>query len=309
MRSARLLVGLTACVLVQIVAGEAYGQAWLQKKDGYYLKFVGSYFYTEEEFNFRGNRQAIDAENLTTSNNSFREIAFTGYAEYGLFKNVTVIAELPFKIVTTKETITPIVGAKRRTITRTNANFSDVTLTARFPLLRSRLALSIQGGAKIPLGYDRTPPDELPALGSGYVDGGAALNLGVSFWPVNAYATAGVGYIVRGGPLDDHVVFYGQAGYTFERVFMKIQIDGIKNTTDPPDLAGMTIVQPGRIDQLQFGAQDVLKLLPAVSVRVTNRLQITGEIYHVLWGKNALAGTTYVLGIILANQVSSRPSS
>ena len=300
MRSARLLVGLTACVLVQLVAGEAYGQAWLQKKGGYYLKFVGSYLYTEEEFNFRGDRQAIDAENLTTSNSSFREIAFTGYAEYGLSKNVTLIAELPFKILTTKETLMPF-GTKPRTITRTNANFSDLTLEARIPLLRSRFALSIQGGAKIPLGYDRIPGDGLPALGSGYVDGGAALNLGVSFWPVNAYATAGLGYIVRGGPLNDHVVFYGQAGYTFKRVFIKTQIDGIKNTKDPPDLAGMTIVQPGRIDQLQFGDQDVLKLLPTVSVRVTKRLQITGEIYHVLWGRNALTGTTYVLGIVLAN--------
>jgi len=40
------------------------------------------------------------------------------------------------------------------------------------------------------------------------------------------------------------------------------------------------------------------KLIPVVSYSLSERFQLTGEMYHVLGGKNTLAGTTYALGII-----------
>ena len=160
------------------------------------------------------------------------------------------------------------------------------------------VALSVQAGAKIPLAYSNPPDQGLPALGTGYVDGIAELNLGVSLYPLPAYLSAGAGYVVRGGPLNDEMIFNVQAGYTLRRLFLKLELQGIKNTVDPPDRAGMPVSQPGDVGQLQFGDQDVLKLIPVVSYSLSKRFQITGEMYHVLGGKNTLAGTTYALGII-----------
>jgi hypothetical protein len=292
------LLGLVALLLAQDAAGQAAGQPWVRPKSGYYFKFYGSYFLTEEEYNFRGDRQAIDAENSTTSDASFREIAITAYLEYGITDYLTLVSKLPFRILTTEETLTPIFMATPREITRSTGNFSDLTLHLRAPILQGRLALAVQGGAKIPLGYREVPGQGLPAVGTAHLDGELGMYCGWNFYPVEAYVSAGVAYVARGGELHDQVAYQVQAGYTYRRAFFKLQLDGIESTVAPPDLAGTPVVQPGRVDQLQFGDQNVLKLTPVVSYAVTERLSVTGEAYHVLGGENTLAGTTYAVGVV-----------
>ena len=278
----------------------AFAQAWVQPQGALYLKTSVSALYTEKEFNFRGDRQELFAEELAKTNAAFHNVAVTSYAEYGVFDKLTLVSQLAFVITATRETLRPLPGVSHR-VTRRNTGFGDAWLFARVPLVRKPLAVAVQAGVKTPLGYDRLPANDGPPPGTGRVDGEVQLNTGWSFFPLAAYLSAGAGYRRRGGELHDEVLYNVEAGYRLPRVFFKLRFDGLQNTKDPPDIAGATVVTPlpaGVLNQVIVGDQDIAKLSWEVSVSIRERVSLGVEAFHTMAGKNTVTGTTYSLAVV-----------
>jgi hypothetical protein len=322
MRQVKIMSGWTQCrgavaaaLLLALLAGDVCSQAWLQPKGGYYFKVSGSYLDTDTEFNFTGDRQDVFADDESLSETSFSEFSLTTYFEYGLLDHLTLVASLPIKRITSEETssLGPLLPDAR--VERTSAGPSDLVVSARVPsplrylsplwyLFGDRAAFALQGGVKIPLGYDENPEKNdlpLPPLGTGKVDFEIHETAGLSLYPLPAYLSAGIGFRVRGGELNDEWIFNAEAGYTAGPVFLKLRFDGLQNTIPPPNLSGSTFTSFSAgttVGDIVAGDQDVLKLNPAVAYYVTERFAVNAEVFHVLEGKNTVAGTSFVLGLV-----------
>jgi hypothetical protein len=307
MRLAKIIAGL--CLITALPCGfasVAHAQAWVKDKGTYFLKITGDYFYTEEEFNFKGDRQPIFAEDPSRLDTSFQSVTIRTYLEYGLLSKLTFVMDLPFKVLTSQETQAAGAGFPVRKVTRTNGGFSDLWASLRFPFVQGPSAVALQGGVKIPLGYESEPDNDGPPLGTGEVDGEIFAVFGQSFYPVNGFFQAAVGYRYRGGKFNDEYIYGAELGYTAGRLFMKFRFEGLQNTVTPPDIAGGTVMTPlpgggGAVNNVIVGDKDEFKLLPTLAFFVTENFQITAEAYHVFAGKNTTAGTTYALGIIFMN--------
>ena len=276
--------------------------AWVQSKRAYYLKLSSSYLSTTREFNYRGARLDLFEEHAGFTDGSFLDFNLTTYLEYGLSDRVTVVSNLQYKALRASRTGLVGGGALRyREILHTNG-LADLSLSLRYALLVSPLALSLQGGTKMPLGYDKTPSNDGPPLGSGEVDGEVHVLAGKSLYPLPLYLSADLGYRRRGGRLHDEILYAVEAGYTAGRLLFKVGLDGVENTSTPPDIYGQTVVTPlpgggGVLPDLVVGDQHVAKLSPALIYTLNPGLLLQADAFHVLAGENTLSGTTFALGI------------
>lgn len=271
-------------------------QAWVQPAGGYYVKFGVSYLFTDEELNFEGDRQPFLSSQLSVTEAWFRDVSYTGYVEYGLTDNFTLVATAPVKVLTTRATESAGPGLPSRRATRQNGGLADLWLSVRTPVVREPFVLSVQTGVKVPLGYDERPEldgERLPPLGTSHADGELSIFAGKSLHPWPAYVSGGIGYRKRGGSLRDELPYNLEAGYTAGPMFFKLRLDGVKNTHSPPDLSSP-------VNNAVVGDQDWLKLSPAISYNIVGGFSADFEVFHVLMGKNTLAGTTYSLAVVLA---------
>lgn len=291
-------VALLLAILAILWPSEAEAQAWVLPADGYYLKFSASYLATDEEFDAQGNRREMFADDPLRSGGSFREISVTAYAEYGLRPWLTAVARLPFKVVTSTETVSGQPGFPSVRSEPTNGGFGDVLVSIRTPIIRRPFAMSFQGGTKLPLGYEQEPDNGGPSLGTGDVDVEGHIAIGFSLYPLPAYIGAGAGYRIRGGPLNDELLYDAEAGYTLGRLFLKVRIDGLKNTVgvsaDPGPQAEL-----GTVADIVVGDQDIWKLNTEMAYALNGRIQINTEIFHTLAGRATVAGTTVSLGLVM----------
>jgi hypothetical protein len=282
--------GLLAAVsFVAVAAGSARAGAWLQAPAGYYAKFSVSYLYSETEFDHTGARVPILTSNPLVRAAAYREIDLSTYVEYGVSPRATIVGSLPYKILTSRRTEITELADLIREIDVTNAGFSDLHLGVRTPLVRGHTPVSMEFVGKIPLGYDRSPPNGGPALGSGYADFIGAIMVGTTVR--SAYVSASASYRVRGGPLADDAGFFAQAGGTRGRVSGQALLEGWYSTVPPAPLQVSSTTEPAN--------QDVLKVIASLGVRTGAHAVVAAEIYHVIAGKNTVAGTTAAISLVL----------
>ncbi|RMG67519.1 MAG: hypothetical protein D6715_04625 [Calditrichaeota bacterium] len=289
--------------LVLLLPLALWAGAWPQPKGHYFFKLDVSYLSTDEEFNFQADKIPILGDFPGYGNVEFRDLAVTFYGEYGITSRLTGIVTLPFKR-STNERVEELIPGQGRSVTRTTSGLSDLRLMVRYGLLQLPVAVSLQGGVKIPLGYDEFPDNDGPSLGTSKVDTELSLLIGKSFFPLPIYAWGGGGYRRRSGRFNDEFIFTGEVGLTLGRALVKFNVDGIKNTKRPPDIYGETLVLPlpgggGAFQQFQFGDQDVIKINPGVIVDVSGPLAFQVDVIHVVWGRNMIAGTTASAGLVL----------
>ena len=84
---------------VRVAAG-----AWVQQPGAHYLKLSANYLSTSEEFDHRGERLVILAEDPGFTDASFRDLNATLYGEYGWRQRVSLIASLPLKSLRSSRT-------------------------------------------------------------------------------------------------------------------------------------------------------------------------------------------------------------
>lgn len=277
--------------------------AWGQKKKSYYLKFAASYLRSGKEFNYLGQKQDILGEDASSTNNVFRDFSLIGYFEYGISDRLTVTGNFLFKFLAS-EWISQERYYQGQRFLLNSVGFADLTVSARFVFLDNPLVLSVQPGVVIPLGYDTTPENDGPRLGNGETAFQALLLFGKSLYPLPLYVTGGGGYRARGGELHDEILYNFEAGYSKDRVLVKLYLEGVKNTVAPPDIFGQTIELPlpgggGVTPNILFGDQDYIKLSPSVVYKLNSTLSAQFELTDVLYGKDIISGISYTFGIIL----------
>jgi hypothetical protein len=278
--------------LVALSHSAAFGGAWVQKKQGYFFKLTASYLYTTEEYDNDGNVRGIREGEPGISNTSYKEISATGYLEYGVTNRLTMVANLPFKVVTSARTEETTDGLKRN-VEVVTGGLSDFTLSGRFLLFGKTTPLSIQAGVKLPMGYETTPPDGGAPLGSGKVDVEGWVLGGVGLWPIRAYATGQIGYRIRGGSgIADEYLFQVEGGFTPGNWLAKATLEGVYSEGSADNQESSTLI---------ITNQDVLKLIPTIAYRFHYRFAVGAELIHILTGRNTVAGTTYSVGILLRN--------
>lgn len=294
---------LIATALCALVTPPVRGQAWVKAAGEYYFKVSGSYFETDESYDSAGDKRPISFGLDDRRDTTFRDVTFEAYAEYGLTDYFTLVANLPFKIVTTDEIRSAGGAFEDQRVELTNGGLSDLTLLLRTPLLRRPLALAVQAGVKIPLGYEQEPDNGGPQLGTGEFDGEFHATAGFSLYPIPAYLSGGGGYRLRGGEVfDDQVLYNIEGGYMWGRLFVKVRLDGVLNNGDihdpTPPMMTPDDAEPFGGNDPNASNHDVLKLIPVVSYAFSPTFALGGELYHVLAGKNITAGTTFVLSSV-----------
>ena len=311
-------------IFLLILGSYDLGQAgaWAQKKGKIYLRIAGMYLQTSKEFDYSGRRVDNFGYTFEKSPNSirdplFRDFSLFGYVEYGLTDKMTAVADLGFKSLTSRRT--ELYGAAQgggetffETIT---SGFSDLRVSLRYQFLAWPVVLSLQAGAKFPLGYKKPPEtgeivmfensDEQnrAPLGTGRVDGEIQLLLGRSLYPLPLYFTGGVGYRQRGGmTFHDELIYSAEVGVTINEVLFKVYLDGIHSTNRPlPDKNAISISTPlegGAWVNFNVGDQDLVKISPSIIYPVSRNLYIQAELIHFLSGKNTIGGDILSAGFV-----------
>jgi hypothetical protein len=297
-------VTLRRCAAVALAATvfapeAATGGAWVQKKDSYYLKVSASYLYTERELDFDGNEVDILSGQDGIAGASYRDIGAAIYLEYGVTDRLTVVGTLPFKVLRSRRTEDNEVIDLKRDVEATTSGLGDMSLGLRYPLRSAPFPLSAYGAARLPLGYERTPENGGPPLGSGRVDLEGSVLAGASLRPFpggTGYLTGGVGYRVRTGALDDEFFFSIEAGVSWRRLMARFGVDALFSTTDPPNLAepdGGTASA-----SMVVTNQDILKLTPGLSLSLNEEVSLVLEAFDIVDGKNTVTGTTWSAGVV-----------
>jgi len=286
-----------------LISSQLFAGAWTQKKNGYYLRIYSTYLFATQEFSYQGESQELYEEQLAYKDSYFKDIGLIIYSEYGLTNSLTFVGELPFKSLTTKRTVASFYGGDE---IATTSGFADLGLFAKLAILENPLALSIQAGARIPLGYSREPQNNGPRLGSADMSYEGHIFLGSSFYPLPMYFSGSVGYRYRTGDLNDEVIFTGEIGYTLGPIFIKTYVEVLRNVVTPPDIYGQPIVTPlpgggGVLPNIIIGDQHLTKVIPSITLNLGKSLGIQFEIIEPLTGRNSINGTTYSLGLVLHN--------
>ena len=289
----KLLTALSvAALVIALKLSAAHAGAWVQKKHGYFFKLSGTYFYTTKEYDNQGNIREIREDEPGITNTSYQEVTATGYLEYGVTERLTLVSNLPFKIFTSKRTEISDPGDPSRNVEVVTGGLSDLTISGRFLLNGGAVPISLQAGAKIPLGYDASPPDQGAPLGSGKVDIEGFILAGASLYPVPAYLTGQFGYRVRSGTgIADEFLFQLEFGLTPGPWLFKATIDGLYSASPPPPQGSSTTTTTNL---------DILKINPTVGFSITPRFGVGAELIHTLEGKNTVAGTTYVVAVVFS---------
>ena len=203
MIQSKIKTGILFSLFLVLLNSQLFAGAWTQKKNGYFLRIYSSYFFATDEFNYRGDELKLFEEHLGYENGYFRDISIVIYSEYGLTDNFTLIAELPFKSLTMKRTVTSFYASDE---VATTSGFADLTLSGKLSLIDAPLAISVQGGVMIPLGYSKEPENNGPRLGSGDINYEGHILLGSSFYPIPMYFSGSAGYRYRTGSLHDEII-------------------------------------------------------------------------------------------------------
>jgi hypothetical protein len=271
--------------------GLCHAGPWTQPRGGSYTKIALSYLYTRTEFDSQGNEVPLLTTNPLVRSAAYREVDLFGYMEYGIRDGWTLVGALPFKILTSQRTEISELADLVRNVDVTNAGLADLSIGVRRSLVRGRRPLSLEVVAQLPLGYDPTPDNDGPALGSGEPDIAASLLAGTNLRGL--YATASAAYRVRGGPLANDIGFAAQVGGASGRLSGQALLEGWYSTVAPAPLDVSSTVAVTN--------QDVLKLILAAGWQTAPGAAVVVEAYHVIQGKNTATGTTVALALVIEN--------
>jgi len=291
------------CMLYILLAfSEIYSGAWVQPKKGYYFKISSNYLFTRKEFNHKGEKRGIREELAVFENPFFRDFSIIAYLEYGLTEKLTIVSELPFKVLTTEWTSSDSY-TEGQVWSLNTVGFADFQLHGKYALMVLPIALSIQTGIWIPLGYEKFPQNNGPALRTGEFALEGNFLIGKSLYPLPLYFSAGFGYRVRGGRFNDEILFSADIGNTNPSLILKVYFEGVKSTVTPPDLYGQPVVTPipgggGVVPEVLFGDQDYFKINPSVIFEINQKIALQFEASHTAFGRDIVSGTSYSVGLI-----------
>ncbi len=269
----RLFFLVALCCLARTSA--VFAGAWTQAPGAYYLKIAAHHLHTRDHFDASGIRvPKLGRGELT-------DLGLQAYAEYGLRERLTLVAALPYRHLEDQRKFFSGTGREQ------SRGFGDLELGMRWRLSARPLVSAIAVGGTIPLGYAVDAGTRVP-LGTGEFSGDIRLLLGRSLHPVPGYLTGELGYRVRGGAYSDEFFYLIEAGFAQRRWGLKGYVSGLRTRGACGGLG-----QEGLI-----GDQDVWKIAPGLSYRLSPRLELAMDLIHVAAGCNTVAGNTLATGVV-----------
>ena len=265
-----------ASVIILSCTTSAQAGAWTQPPGAYYAKIAFNRLATTSDFDINSDKQS------KLANGKLTDLTLSAYLEYGLRERLTLVASAPFKRLEDERTFTRGIGIERDT------HFGDLELRLRCQLLDSPVVTALAAGAKFPLGYKVREQSNVP-LGTGEWDQEIRLLLGRSLYPFPGYATGDVGWRHRGGNFSNEMFFSAEMGASWNKVLFKGTISSVRTLGE---CAALT--QGGLV-----GDQDILKLAPGIIYSLTERLEISLDLFHIAAGCNTTAGSTWSVGAAL----------
>ena len=113
------------------------------------------------------------------------------------------------------------------------------------------------------------------------------LLVGQSLYPFPGYWTGEVGYRVRGGVFSNEAFYTLEGGVSVGRFLIKGFVAGIQSF-------GRCAVQ----EEVELiGDQNIGKLSPGIIYRVNDRIELSLDLIHVMWGCNTTTGSTFSIGV------------
>lgn len=263
------------CLPISLRAG-----AWTREAGEAYAKIALSHYEADEIFAAKGNNK-IDGPDFTDD-------ALSVYGEYGLTPAWTGIASMAMKTLRSEN---PGI------VTRREAGPGDAWVFLKRALLRGPVVLSIQGGVKIPLGYDERT---IPPLGDGQIDYEARVLAGRSFFRGRSYGNAEIGFRKRNGDFSDEFPYRLEGGIFLGRpALVTLSLDGVSNATN--DTASKA---PGRAPHV-FD-EEYQKLGSSLILFVGGGAALEAFYEQVIAGGNTSAGRTIGLGVSWQGRIRGR---
>jgi len=274
-------------ILFVLVPCITHAGGWTQKKGGYYAKFSLNNFSTREQFNLRGNREALNNQ-FSLRDAKFTDTNFGFYGELGVLEGLTLIANTSFKNYNS----TGFNALTQQNFDNSTSGLGDLSIGGRLRLLGYPFALSLQPMIKLPTG---SKSKAIP-LGSGNADGELRLQFGAGL-PLGFqnYFTADIGYASRGGvEFNDEIPYFAELGvFPVRDLIVKAQIDGRKSTEAISDK-----MRPSQSSQNVFIVnQDFTRLWGGLIYSVTPTMQLSLDASMAIAGKNTVAGRAIYLGL------------
>ena len=259
-------------------AATAHAGAWSQQPGAYYAKIALNRLHATSDYGLDGNKQRKPGHGRLT------DLTLSAYLEYGLRERLTLVASAPFKRLEDQRSFANNIGDGFERDT----NFGDLELRLRYQLWEEPVTVAGALGTKLPLGYKVRELSNVP-LGTGERDEDVRLLVGHSLHPFPGYLTGDLGWRRRGGSFSNEFFFTAEAGAAWKKALFKGTLSSVR-----------TLGTCGALTQAGLvGDQDIVKLSPGLIFRLTERIELNLDLFHIATGCNTTAGTTWSLGAAL----------
>ncbi|MEO6326615.1 MAG: hypothetical protein ABIT01_05170 [Thermoanaerobaculia bacterium] len=250
----------------------ARAEAWPRETGQLYAYFGATTFSSSTIYDVAGNKGPFPGR-------SFKESGDNSYLELGLSERFTFVGTIPRRKVKAEGLFNDF----------TSQGLADLDVRLRYSIpIREGLFAAVEGGAFVPLGYDR---QDFPELGSGHTDAlvNGSLGLSLPFLP-QGFLNADVGYRFRGGEIANEIPYALKVGaFPHPRVGVFLFARGWKSTADFSRVAETAGFLVSDSERLSAGGELYLK--------VSRHFDVNGAWSHVVAGRNVLAGDTFMLGV------------
>jgi len=260
-------------------AAPLHADAWARGRNEAYVHFGISAACATRAFDENGQRVPFPGRGA-------RRRRASVYAEAGLTDHLTLVLNAPYEQVTSRGFFNDF----------TTAGGGDFDLRLRVSHRAALGVFAVEGGAFLPLGYDR---QAFPQLGTGVIEPIVNVAYGTSIraWP-EGFMSAQIGYRIRGGGLSDEMPYSIKAGAFFHpRIGTFVALRGWKSRADFHDLDPTFALTAADSDALTHAAE--------VYVRVAPRLDANAAWSRPLRGRNTAISNEWSIGIALHSRSSA----
>lgn len=341
------LLGLAAAMfVVWSTPGVASASPWTLRRGEIALVAGYDYQFASQEFLNRGERQNFPLRGRYSAS------TLTLGLRVGLSDRLELGLQIPLKLVS--YTSDPVIllpdpsGAVDSldyyqeniiNLARTRQGVGDVWLTGRYNLLRSSVAVALEGRVKLPAGYegpqgtfgdrpanaqdfvDRVTelvsPENVSddvALGDGQVDLNLNILLGASF-PSRTFMRLDAGYNLRLSAGDQVLASFKVGQSLGQRVLLYADVRLAYTVTDGPRIGISVAADDPNLPASEYGGttnlrlrelrleRDALDVSFGGIIRVNDRSEINLGYSRTVWGRNTAAVNAFFVGIGVRTEV------
>lgn len=261
----------------------ALAGAWLRAPGESYVKAALFRSRGVEEFDVTGKSRPL-FDPAVVESGRYSETGSSLYAEYGVSRDVTLVAAALLKVADLEAHDREVAGDVRGL----SIGIPDLQIGARLPLSRRRWAAALEPNVSIPLRLVDRRSDDSPRIGSESASFALSAALGRSLPVASGYAQASAGYRARAGQASDEWFADAEAGVSpCGPLRLRLRYDRV-------DARRVATGMEGDLSA-NAGARDARRLSPTVALgwRGGSELSLTWR--RTLSGRSALRGSEWEL--------------